>query len=713
MASGIQTYIDILGSNAGALSAISAMQSLDTTVKKNDASIKALEKSYSEAQDAATKAFAAGDKKGGAKAAREAAKLQSEIGKRAKENATAEATASGVATKAQAAQAAAQRASIAEKTKDAAVAAKAAAQQRKDAIAQARDYSSLVKVQRGLAEAPKVAQGEWAKLASQASSAGGPLGSVVGAIQKLGTGGKVGAVVALAAALVLAAGAGIAAAAAMTSYALSAADAARSSKLFSEAATGSAKAGTELEMVVDQMTNLAPGLAAKLKDVGRSLADVNIRGRDAQRVLETFGVVATARGEQAAGAIKSIAESSQTARRLMLGPFNRITGQFDSLRGTGIKSADVFKAVAKTMNITEDAAKKAVTMGWVPYRKGLEAIEEAAKMSLGGVAAKQVMSLSAQAEKLKENVSKLFSGVNIEAFLAGLKTVTDLLDQNTVTGYVLREVFTAVFTKITTLASLAFPYIVAGIKGAVFGVIIFATAAKQAYKAISDFVGARSNIDGISLAFKVGVGIVAALVGSVVALAGAFIALGAIAALALSPIWVPIALTAAFFYLIIKAIDAVIEEAKSLGKEIEGIDLAGSAGKMIDGLIKGIKSKIADVKSAILEVSGAITGAFNSDQEIRSPGRKAMRQGANVTKGLAIGQVQALPMAESASMQVSGAVTRGLDSGSSSGASPTAATPGPTFSFTNCQFGAVTQATIEEMMTVAYLKMQRGFAGQP
>jgi hypothetical protein len=680
MASGIQTYIDILGSNAGALSAISAMQSLDTTVKKNDASIKALEKSYSEAQDAATKAFAAGDKKGGAKAAREAAKLQSEIGKRAKENATAEATASGVATKAQAAQAAAQRASIAEKTKDAAVAAKAAAQQRKDAIAQARDYSSLVKVQRGLAEAPKVAQGEWAKLASQASSAGGPLGSVVGAIQKLGTGGKVGAVVALAAALVLAAGAGIAAAAAMTSYALSAADAARSSKLFSEAATGSAKAGTELEMVVDQMTNLAPGLAAKLKDVGRSLADVNIRGRDAQRVLETFGVVATARGEQAAGAIKS---------------------------------ADVFKAVAKTMNITEDAAKKAVTMGWVPYRKGLEAIEEAAKMSLGGVAAKQVMSLSAQAEKLKENVSKLFSGVNIEAFLAGLKTVTDLLDQNTVTGYVLREVFTAVFTKITTLASLAFPYIVAGIKGAVFGVIIFATAAKQAYKAISDFVGARSNIDGISLAFKVGVGIVAALVGSVVALAGAFIALGAIAALALSPIWVPIALTAAFFYLIIKAIDAVIEEAKSLGKEIEGIDLAGSAGKMIDGLIKGIKSKIADVKSAILEVSGAITGAFNSDQEIRSPGRKAMRQGANVTKGLAIGQVQALPMAESASMQVSGAVTRGLDSGSSSGASPTAATPGPTFSFTNCQFGAVTQATIEEMMTVAYLKMQRGFAGQP
>jgi hypothetical protein len=438
---------------------------------------------------------------------------------------------------------------------------------------------------------------------------------------------------------------------------------------------------------------------------------VNIRGRDAQRVLETFGVVATARGEQAAGAIKSIAEASQTARRLMLGPFNRITGEFDSLRGTGIKSADVFKAIAKTMGTSEEAARRAVRSGLVPYRKGLEAIEEAAKMSLGTVAAKQVMSLSAQAEKLKENVSKLFSGVNIEPFLAGLKTVTDLFDANTVTGYVLREVFTAVFSKILSVASLVFPYIVAGIKGVVFGVVLFADVAKKAYIALSQWFSGGKKVDGVMMAFKLGAMAVGALVGSVVGLAAAFVALGAIAAIALSPIWVPIALTAAFFYLIVTAIEAVIDEASSLGKEIEDIDLAGSAGKMIDGLIKGIKSKIADVKSAILEVSGAITGAFNSDQEIRSPGRKAMRQGADWGRGLAIGQENALPMVVSSTMKVSGAMTRGLDSEGAPNAITGPQASGPSFSFTNCTFGAVTQATIEEMMTTAYLKMQRGMAG--
>lgn len=710
----INTYLNILGSNAGALAQISALQSLDATVKKNDASIKGLEKSYIDASTAADKAFAAGDKKGASKAAREAATIQSEIGKRAKENAAAEATAASVFSKAKATEAATQRAASVEKIKDAAIAAKSAAQQRKDAISQARDYASLVKIQRGLAEPAAKAKSAWAAFSEEAKGAGGPIGSLVGKLEGLGKGGAVGVAIAIVVALGALAVAGVAAAAAMTSYAIGAADAARSSKLFSEAATGSAKVGTELEMVVDQIANLAPGLNAKLKDVGRGLADVGIGGRDAQRVLETFGVVATARGEQAAGAIKSIAEASQTARRLMLGPFNRITGQFDSLRGTGIKSADVFKAVAKTMGTSEDAARRAVQSGLVPYRKGLEAIEEAAKMSLGQVAAKQVLSLSAQAEKLKENVSKLFSGVNIEAFLTGLKTVTDLFDQNTVTGYVLREVFTAVFTKISSLAAMAFPYIVAGIKGAVMGIIIFATAAKQAYKAITEFIGSGTQIDGIALAFKIGVGVVASMVGAVAGLTLAFVALGAVAVLALSPIWVPVALTAAFFYLIVTAIQAVIDEASSLGKEIEEIDLAGSAGKMIDGLIKGIKSKIADVKSAITEVSGAITSAFNTDQEIRSPGRKAMRQGRNVVEGQAIGMTQALPLVERASLKASGTVTGGLESGNGGkSVAPVGGASAPTFSWSNCNFyGTQTQADFEEMASMYYLKMQRGFAGQ-
>lgn len=656
MAGEIQLYIDILSDKAGALSAISSLQTLDATVKKNDASIKALEKTYADASSAARKAAGAGNMVEAAKYTKEAERAAAGL------NATRE----------------------------------------KQALAMAKQD-----IYRQGLDKQVSAMGQ---LMEKAKETGGPLGDLAGKLENFTKGGMVGVAIAIVAALgAMAVALGYAALKA-TAYAFSMADAARTSRAFSEAALGSAKAGDELEAVVDQMSNLAPGLNAKLKDVGRSLGDVGIRGRDAQRALNTFGIVATARGEQAAGAIKSIAESSRLAGRLTLGPLNRITGEFDSLRGTGIKSADVFKALATVTGKSADAFKNARTAGLVPFKDGLKAIELAAQTSLGGVVAKQMMSLSSQIDKVKENVGRLFSGVNIEKFLAGLKTVTDLFDQNTVTGYILREVFTAAFTKIASLAALAFPYIVAGIKGAVFAAITFATVAKQAYKAISDFVSGGKNIDGISLAFKLGAMAIGAMVGAVVGLAASFAFLGAIAIIALAPIWIPIALTALAFYGIITAIDAVVDEAKSLGKEIASIDLAKSAGKMIDGLVNGIKSKIGDIKGAILEVSGAITSAFDSDQEIRSPGRKAMRKGKHVVEGHALGMVQNVPMVEAATMKVSGAVTRGLES-DTGGQGQTGGNNAPTFAFTNCQFGSVDQATIEEMMAMAFAKMQRGLAG--
>ena len=686
MSSAINTYLNILGSNAGALSQISALQSLDATVKKNDTSIKALEKSYVDASTAAQKARGAGDMAGAAKATQDAAKASESLAK------TREKQALSLAKQ-----------DLYKKGLDKQVEGTHAAQ-----AAEAQRAARS----KGLLGALESIKGSLGGLSEKAKSAGGPVGDVASKLEGLGKGGTVGVAIAIAAALVGVAVAAAYAAFSLTKYAFASSDAARSSRLFSEAALGSAAAGNELEKVVDQMSDLAPGLAAKLKEVGRGFADVQIRGRDAQHALNTFGIVATARGEQAAGAIKGIAESSRMAQRLMLGPLNRITGEFDSLKGTGIKSADVFKALAITTGKSADAFKNARTTGLVPFKKGLEALDIAAQMSLGGVVAKQVIGLSAQLDKLKENAAKLFSGVVIEKFLEGLKTVTDLLDQNTVTGYILREVFTAVFTKIASLAALAFPYIVAGIKGVVFGVLLFADVAKKAYVALSAFFGGGNKADGIATAFRLGAMAVGLVVGSVLGLTAAFVLLGATAVVALAPIWVPFALVALAIYAAVLAVEAVIDAVNGLGDEIAAVDLAASAGKMIDGLVKGIMAKIGDVKSAILEVSGAITSAFDSDQEIQSPGKKPMRQGRDVVRGHALGMVQSVPLAERASMKVSGAVTRGLESGEGQNSNSSTATSNrPTFSFTNCVFGTMTQAEWEGMAAMWYLKQARGMAG--
>ncbi len=683
--SAVNTYLNILGSNAGAVSQIAALQSLDATVKKNDTTIKALEKSYADATAAAQKAKAAGDMAGAAKATQEAVKAGEKLAATREKQAVATA-----------------KQDIYKKGLDKQVEATRAAQ-----AAEAQRAAQS----KGLVAALESIKTTMGSIGEQAQAAGGPIGSLASSIANVGRMGPVGAVLALVAALAAVAAAAVVAAVALARYAFAASDAARSSKLTSEAFLGTGSAAHELETVVDQMTDVAPGLATKLKEVGRSLADVDIRGRDAQRALNAFRIVAGSTGEQAAAKITSIAEASRMANRLMLGPFNRITGQFDSLRGTGIKSAEVFKAIAKTMGTSEDAARKAVQSGLVPYRKGLEAIEFAAEASLGRNVAKQMMSLSNQSAKLKENIGKIFAGANLEPFLEGLKTVTDLFDTNRVTGYVLREVMTAVFTKIAEVAAKVFPYVKAAIMGVVAGIIITADVAKRLYRTLSEtFAGAGKNIDGISLAFKAGVAIVGFMVGSVVALTLAITALGAIAVVALAPIWLPFALAAVLIYGVVKAITAVIDEAKSLGKEIAQIDLAGAAGKMIDGLIKGIQSKIADVKSAILEVSGAITSAFNSDQEIRSPGRKAFRQSTNVMRGHENAIVQSAPRLEAATMKASGAITQGFESSGAPGPTTPSASPGPTFSFTNCTFGTVTQEQIEEMFAIVCMKQARGYA---
>lgn len=638
MAGEIQLYIDLLSNNAGALSAISSLTSLDATVKKNDASIKALEKSYADTVAAANQL-----PKGGAGWASSIKAV-----KEAEDKLTAARQKQQLAVAKQ---------DIYRQGLNKQVEGTRAAQ----AAEQARAAQS-----RTLLGALENIKGSLGGLAEQAKGVGGPVGSLVGKLEGLGKGGAIGAVIAIVVALGAAAAAAAYAAFEMTRFAITSADAARSSRLLSEAALGSAKAGDELETVVAQMSNLAPGLADKLKGVGRELAEVRIQGRDAQRALNTFGIVAMARGEQAAGAIKGIAESSRMANRLILGARDRF-GEFASLKGTGVKAADIYAALAKSMRTSIPEAQRAVVAGLVPFKKGLEALELAAQTKLGGVVTKQMMSLSIQTEKLKENLGKLFSGVGVEKFLEGLKLITDLFDSNTVTGYVLKEVFTAVFTKVADLAAKVFPYVQAAIQGVVAGVIIFATLAKQVWRTLeSAFGGAGKNIDGMQASFKLGVGIVAAFVGSIVALTAAFAILGAVALLSLAPIWVPVALTALFFYAIVKAIDSVIDEAKSLGKELESIDLAGAAGKIMDGFVKGIKSKIHEVKDAIREVSEAITSTFASDQEIRSPGRKAMRAGANVTKGVAIGEMQELPMAERASMEVSRAATVGPGMGGTS-----------------------------------------------
>jgi hypothetical protein len=344
--------------------------------------------------------------------------------------------------------------------------------------------------------------------------------------------------------------------------------------------------------------------------------------------LTTMGLVASAVGDQGAGKIKGIAEASRMAQRLMLGARDRF-GEFASLAGTGVKAADIYAAVAKSMKTSIPEAKRMVDAGIVPFKRGLEALEQAAETRFGPIVARQMMSLDTQIAKLKENVARLFSGANIETFLAALKTVTDLFDTNTVTGFVLKEVFTEVFTSLANVAAKVMPYVKTMIMGAAFAVIMFATYAKRLAKGFQEtFGGSLGGIDKMKAAFIVGAALVGGVVGGILGLAAAFVLLGAVAVVATMPIWLPFALGALVIYGTVKAITAVIDKLKSIGTELASIDLGKAAENIMNSLINGIKAKIADVKAVITDVGAAITGAFDSEMKIASPS-KVMTQRAN------------------------------------------------------------------------------------
>lgn len=547
------------------------------------------------------------------------------------------------------------------------------------------------------------------ELADQASQAGGPLGSLAGKAKSLaqlvGKGGAAGAIIVLVAVLAALVAGLVIAFVALSKFALECADAARSSALLSEAATGSAAGATELEKVVSQLTSKIPQARDKTAEWARQLALARIEGRDMQRVLTAMGMTAAAVGDGGAEKIRGIAEASRDARRFMIGARDAF-GEFASLKGTGIKAADIYAALAKSMQISIPEAKRRILQGVVTVKQGLEALEVAAETKFGPIVARQMMSLDVQARKFKENISALFSGVNIEKFLAGLKTLTDLFDQNRVTGYVLREVITKAFTAIFDVASRAFPYIRAALMGVAFGVILVATWVKRAASWISEAFGKKSANDAerLKTMFALGAAAVGVVVGGIAALTLGIAALATTAALLTMPLWLPFVLGAVAVYAMYKAITAVVKGIGTAFDGLKSLDLSSIGANLINGLIAGIKSKIGAVGDAISSVAGAVKGAFTGEMEIHSPSRVMARYADNTVEGYTQQLEKRTPDAQIAIAGLGGGKPGEMDASSSSRAPPPV-------QFVHCTFGSSADETarlIEERIRISWLALAGG-----
>lgn len=460
----------------------------------------------------------------------------------------------------------------------------------------------------------------------------GPAGALVGKIQSLAdafgrggaAGGMAGAALAAAQALLALVTVVAGAVTAFALFGLAAGDAARSVQLLNNAAAGGVVAGAELSAVVADIAGKVPLASTKLAEMARSLEIARLAGRNMQVTLSAMGTLAAAVGDGAAGKIQQIAESSMQARRFMLGARD-IYGEFASLAGTGVKAADVYAALAGSMKVSIDQAKALLLSGRVSVAQGLEALDAAVQAKFGKTVAAQMLALTTQLSKLKENFSKLFEGLDLEPFLRGLKTVTELFSQSTVTGRALRLLVTTLLQPLLDAAAASFPIIRAFFQGIAIGALLVVVAALQIRKAWRDAFGGdtKSNIDLVKVALYAGIGVVGAFVAVVGALAAAFAVLAIVGTIVFFPIIAAVVLTVAAVYKIIQAVNAV-------KAGLAGIDLGAEARNFVQSFVNAIT--IENVVAAMTSLGNAAKDALKRALGIASPSKVAVEAAQNVTR---------------------------------------------------------------------------------
>jgi hypothetical protein len=464
-------------------------------------------------------------------------------------------------------------------------------------------------------------------LAKAAAESDGPLGKIAGGIEKIKTAGAAGIAVAVVVALIAITVAAIAGAVALSKYALAAGDAARSSRLLSGAAAGGVMAGAELEAVISDIALKSPLARDKIAEMGRSMELARLQGRNMQNALEAATTAASAIGDSAGAALTSIAEKSQMARRFML-TRNDFTGISAELEGTGIAFADVAQSIATAQGVSLARATQLIRAGQVSVKDGLEAMNDAVQKKFGKTVAAQMLSIGTQFSKMKEAFGKLFDGIDFEPLLRGLKTITSMFGQNTVTGMALKSLFNSIFSPLSAASEKVFPVIEAFIQGMIIATMMAYLGFLKVRKAITDAFGGESasKIDWIKTAMYAG-GIAVVAVGG--AIAGLVVAVALLAAVFIPlvvTLSLPFIFAAAVVYGLVRvimlaysAISSLVGSIADTFKAITGIDLGAVGGNIVDSLVNGIKAKIADVGNVMKLMGQTILGTLPSVLVMHSP----------------------------------------------------------------------------------------------
>jgi hypothetical protein len=307
--------------------------------------------------------------------------------------------------------------------------------------------------------------------------------------------------------------------------------------------------------------------------------------------------------------------------------------------------------------------------------KSVEDLAKATKASLGGIVAKQLLSLDSQATRFKASVGRTFGGLRIDPLLEGFQTLGRLFDADTASGKALKTLFEGFFQPLVDGFANAVPAIESFFLGIEIGLLKLQIFLKPVSRWLKEAFGFedRSTENTLAAVAKAGeymsyvfaglIPIIAALavVTTVwlLALATPFIIIAAKAALVVGAV----ALVGAALY-------GLYQISKDIfGQLVRGVEwVASSFGQAfgaLTSLFTGWGSKLFEVgaqvargfadgitagaSAIVAALTGAVRGAIDSAKRllgIASPSKVFMEIGDHTVAGYSEGVDAAAPMAQ-------------------------------------------------------------------
>jgi hypothetical protein len=392
------------------------------------------------------------------------------------------------------------------------------------------------------------------KLGGVLGRLGGPLGDLgaqasggAGSIAKLATelGGAAAAGIAFVAVIALVVAGVTAAVVATAQWAVGLADANRAAHLTVEAVEQTSSALAGLSDILPDVTRATGLTGEELTDLAKQLAAAKVSAGNMPAALRA---VATAEAALGKGGAAKFIEDLKTGKKTV----NELAGEVD--------------------------------------RK------------FGGIVARKLIGLDAQALTLKRNLSDTFGGLKIEGFLENLSKLGELLDQNTASGQAIKLLFEGIFQPLVDGAAGALPAIEAFVLGFEITALKIYIVLQPAIRAVKELFGGSTDSalpDALEVALFLGKTLSGVLLGIVSVLTVLGVVAGGLVATVAAP-----------FIAIALAVHGVIAAVQGVVTYLQSTNLSSIGANLVGGLATGIAAGGPRVLAAIGDVvGGAITAA--------------------------------------------------------------------------------------------------------